>query len=63
MTISSIKGTRLLPELSVSVRLLDDFGTISLNITTQEDFMSGTDIFKPDFVTDFSTFTVTKRLD
>ena len=48
----------------VTVQLLDDKGTINLNITTQEDFDKKNIKFKVPFVTDFNYFSKkpTKKL-
>jgi hypothetical protein len=54
--IASMQGTRLLDELMVTVWLMDDQGTINLNITTVDDFNNVAELWKPTFVTDFSYF-------
>jgi len=70
MSASSLQGTSLLKQLAVTVRLMDDLGTISLNITTWEDYQASLNddesIYKPKEVIDWTLFQedqVTKRLD
>mmetsp|Transcript_21981 Transcript_21981/g.16335 ORF Transcript_21981/g.16335 Transcript_21981/m.16335 type:complete len:176 (+) Transcript_21981:2141-2668(+) len=70
MSASSLQGTDLLPQLAVTVRLMDNDGTISLNITTWEDYQAtladSETLFRPQHVTDWTAFPedkVTKRLD
>jgi hypothetical protein len=55
MTIASLQSSKKLSELVVSVRLLDNTGTLSLNITTVEDYNNGgTSKFKPPHVADLT---------
>jgi hypothetical protein len=55
----------LLDDLVVTVQLMDDFGTVNINITTVNDYNNNTMIRIP-YVTDYSKFnqsTVTKNIN
>jgi hypothetical protein len=67
--LSSNLNATLLPDLVVTVMLLDNAGSINVNITTADDYnnVKGMTKFRPPYVANYTTFsehtgTVTKSL-